>query len=717
MTALLEMNPSPLQSDDADVQVKPPMRFTYPSGSRPLEGYTIKRGVGRGGFGEVYFAVSDAGKEVALKLIRRNLEVELRGVTHCLNLKHPNLVALYDIRSDEHEDRWVVMEYVSGESLEDAIDRYPEGMPTSEAMHWFEGICAAVAYLHDHGIVHRDLKPANIFVDDGIIKIGDYGLSKFISCSRRSGQTESVGTVHYMAPEIANGRYGREIDAYALGIILYEMITGRVPFEGESVGEVLMKHLTAEPKLELLEEPFRTVVQGAMAKDPEQRINSAAEMMHLLRGVDRGPQPVASYAAAAAMHSPNGRHEAAPRVAPVEAARVNGAQGKPAQDEGLIAFFHRYPEPIWDRIATLWIATRKELNYDSWPLIGRMAFIVACFMGFIQAGHVLGVTFLGLLVPYVGYLVVRGIVQATTTDPSVKLTPVADAPTPLRDEQPFHAPQPAAAAGPAPVAQLQPNGTHSLWRGVKREATATEPPWRRRSKSGWRTAAYSELQARSVRDRFSSIVGSMLTAGIVGPVTALLACLLMGPTLNFELFLWMATVTSLSAWAMLVPSQILEGRMEDHAPLRFGNLLIGALVGLVAWMISDAAYVGLPSSGDFSPGPNDTILSEMFRWRVEGLQAAFQSGTVFGPPTMYVAFFAFLFVAIRWWRLAEWTRPSRVSLWSTAFAGFIGWALTFFWWFPQPTGLLVAAAIAFTVQLSSPWLSPSQRRELAQKAV
>src|SRR5688572_13396586 len=108
---------------EPDDRPKSGPRFTYPSGSRPLDGYTIKRGVGRGGFGEVYYAVSDAGKEVALKLIRRNLDVELRGVTHCLNLKHPNLVALYDIKTDENDDRWVVMEYVSGESLEDAINR------------------------------------------------------------------------------------------------------------------------------------------------------------------------------------------------------------------------------------------------------------------------------------------------------------------------------------------------------------------------------------------------------------------------------------------------------------------------------------------------------------------------------------------------------------------------------------------------------------------
>src|SRR5688572_33125305 len=102
------------------------LRFTHPSGSRPLDGYTIKRGVGRGGFGEVYFATSDAGKEVALKHVERNLEVELRGVSQCLNLKHVNLIDLYDVRYDEQGDAWVVMEYVAGASLKDVIDRSEE---------------------------------------------------------------------------------------------------------------------------------------------------------------------------------------------------------------------------------------------------------------------------------------------------------------------------------------------------------------------------------------------------------------------------------------------------------------------------------------------------------------------------------------------------------------------------------------------------------------
>lgn len=701
MTALLEMNPSPVQSDDVDLQVKPPMRFTYQSGSRPLEGYTIKRGVGRGGFGEVYFAVSDAGKEVALKLIRRNLEVELRGVTHCLNLKHPNLVALYDIKSDEHEDRWVVMEYVSGESLEDAIDRYPEGMPVAEAMRWFEGICAAVAYLHDHGIVHRDLKPANIFVDDGIVKIGDYGLSKFISCSRRSGQTESVGTVHYMAPEIANGRYGREIDAYALGIILYEMITGRVPFEGESVGEVLMKHLTAEPKLELLDEPFRTVVRGAMAKDPEQRINSAAEMMQHLRGVDRGPQTAMPAFAAAAPQA--FQAEVAPKKkTPEEAAWDTHAS--------FVSFFFREPEPIWNAVASTWNGIRRDINYDGWPTAGRFAFLGACIFFLIQASPLLFVLLTTAIVPYCGYLLLRVLVQAIAANPNVKLEVVGNPRPPLAE------PVSPVANGMAPIQVAEPVAIQPTPVSTPKPGS-TKHPWRRRGQASWRQAAYQDLQARPVRQRLSSALGSMLAAGVVGPVAALLACLMLTPNLQSELYVWMALTVSLASWALIVPSHLVEGRMEDHAPLRFFNLLAGAVVGLAAWAISDEIYATLPASNDFAPGPNDTLFHEMFGWNVDGLHAAYQTGSVIVPLTMYVAYFAFLFVALRWWRMAEWTRPNRVSLWSTAFAGFAGWALTFLWWFPQPTGMLLAAAIAFTVQLSSPWLSPSQRRELAQKAV
>ena len=257
------------------------MKFSYPSGAKPLQGYTIKRGIGVGGFGEVYFAISDAGKEVALKKIQRNLDVELRGVRQCLNLNHVNLISLWDIKTNARGESWVVMEYVPGVSLRDMIEAFPNGMPETEIKKWFAATASGVAYLHKHGIVHRDLKPGNIFRDDDqhIVKIGDYGLSKFIACNRKSGQTEAVGTFHYMAPEIGNGVYGKEIDIYALGIILYEMLTGDVPFNGESSQEIIMKHLTASVPLEKIPPAFHRVTLKSLNKDPQYRYCSVQAMV------------------------------------------------------------------------------------------------------------------------------------------------------------------------------------------------------------------------------------------------------------------------------------------------------------------------------------------------------------------------------------------------------------------------------------------------------
>ncbi|MCA9190240.1 MAG: serine/threonine protein kinase [Planctomycetales bacterium] len=253
--------------------------FRYQYGDRPLEGYTIQRGVGRGGFGEVYFAVSDSGREVALKSVQQYEDIELRGIGHCMNLKNPHLVSIFDIKHTARREPFVIMEYVNGQSLRELLDQSPHGLGPVKAVYLLREMGKGLFYLHQCGVVHRDLKPHNVFIEQGLVKIGDYSLSKIMTASHRSGHTLTVGTVHYMAPEIGLGRYDHTVDIYALGVIFYEMLTGVPPFRGDSVGEVLMKHVAGEPELDHLAEPFASVIRKAMAKDPRQRYQTVDEMV------------------------------------------------------------------------------------------------------------------------------------------------------------------------------------------------------------------------------------------------------------------------------------------------------------------------------------------------------------------------------------------------------------------------------------------------------
>ena len=144
----------PMGSSEMPTHIPSPQghRYTYGSGARPLDGYTIKRAIGRGGFGEVYYATSDSGKEVALKLILRNLEVERRGVVQCMNLKCPNLLAIHDLKSNDAGEYFVIMEYVAGPSLAHVLAKHPRGLPLAEIMLYEcpttrEGVAALAATL------------------------------------------------------------------------------------------------------------------------------------------------------------------------------------------------------------------------------------------------------------------------------------------------------------------------------------------------------------------------------------------------------------------------------------------------------------------------------------------------------------------------------------------------------------------------------------------
>ncbi|QDU58834.1 serine/threonine-protein kinase [Aeoliella mucimassa] len=676
-----------------------PVKFLYPTGSQPLEGYTIKRGIGRGGFGEVYFATSDAGKEVALKLIRRNLDVELRGVKHCLNLKHSNLIGIYDIRSDSLGDQWVVMEYVSGESLEDAIDRHPNGMPVEQVVRWMRGIGTGVAYLHNHGIVHRDLKPGNVFLDidsteGGTVKIGDYGLSKFISCSRRSGQTESVGTVHYMAPEIANGRYGREIDTYALGIMLYEMLTGHVPFEGESVGEVLMKHLTAEPDLSKLESPFLDIVKRTLAKDPEVRIGSVDELVSLL---------------------PDGRS-----VGPLHPEKIDGWTANQADGDGIGAA-HLFPdtsvrgehaaatpppvppkpmvrEPIYDWVATNWNDTVDR--WHQWPLhpvpktLLMLGIIVLALLTIQTWGGLLAVS--GVV--YLFYYIIWSMVILPG-----ELRRAGQQPPP---------PQPRRAHDHA-----QPPSGPPMSRAEQRRAATLKAHHLR---TNWKEQVHKELSQKPLRDRATELLSAMVLSGIVCTFLSLLIVVVVGGNSSVErmpLHLWLSSVSTLGCWVVIAVSKFTEGRTEDQVPMRMWQMAGGSLVGLAAWGLAYELMIGVPYVNDAGVRFNGSMLSEVLDSNQSDYLQWYGTNAVLPDLMLCVMYFSLMMLVLRWWKLADYTRRTRLSLIGTGVAICGAWLLHFIFWFPQPTGVAVAGVIAVSTQLVSAWLPPSKRKSLAEQTM
>jgi eukaryotic-like serine/threonine-protein kinase len=316
------------------------MKFTYRWGQRPLEGFTIKRGLGQGGFGEVYFAVSDGGKEVALKmLLRGRTDTELRGISNCLNLKHPHLVHLYDLRTDDRGDHWLAMEYVQGEPLSSLLNRNPKGLPADQAREWFLQVAEAVAYLHDHAVIHRDIKPGNVFVEDGILKLGDYGLSKVVSATQLN-QSVNVGTVYYMAPEVGKGACTKQVDIYALGVMFYEMLTGEVPFRGDSWAEVALRHQTDTPELANVPPDYLAILQKALHKKPELRYAEVSDMIRDVEGLMMPAIPVNRAPENLLMTLP------ASPVVPPPVPFVGRGNAKP--DAGMVA--RREPPPVPKRV-------------------------------------------------------------------------------------------------------------------------------------------------------------------------------------------------------------------------------------------------------------------------------------------------------------------------------------------------------------------------------
>ena len=263
--------------------------------------YLIIRKLGSGGMANVYLAVDqELGRRVAIKILddrhardEQFVERFRREAQNAAGLSHPSIVSIYD-RGDSEGTYYIAMEYVEGRTLKELlVARGPS--PLGIAIDYTRQILSALRFAHRNGIVHRDIKPHNVIVDgEGRVKVMDFGIARAGAASQMTEAGSIIGTAQYLSPEQARGApVDQTSDLYSTGIVLYELLTGSVPFTGETPVEIAMKHLSQAPVPPSAHRPevprdLDYVVLRALAKDPADRYHSAEEMDSDLERIARG---------------------------------------------------------------------------------------------------------------------------------------------------------------------------------------------------------------------------------------------------------------------------------------------------------------------------------------------------------------------------------------------------------------------------------------------
>ncbi len=324
--------------------------------------YRIMRKLGAGGMANVYLAEDqELGRRVAIKILNDRHAGDDQFVARFRNeaknaasLSHPNIVSIYD-RGEAEGTYYIAMEYLDGKSLKELIlERGPA--PVSVAVDYARQILAALRFAHRNGLVHRDIKPHNVLVDgEGHVKVTDFGIAR-AGASQMTEEGSIIGTAQYLSPEQARGtQVDQTSDLYSLGIVLYEMLTGAVPFTGDSPVEIAMKHLSATPaalstQRADIPHALDMVVLRALAKDPTARYPSADEMDADLERVGRGlgVSRATEEAATTVLSGAAFANGAATSIVPAEAATQ--LRGRPPGDD-----YFDYSTPVRERSIWPWL--------------------------------------------------------------------------------------------------------------------------------------------------------------------------------------------------------------------------------------------------------------------------------------------------------------------------------------------------------------------------
>lgn len=260
-------------------------------GQKISDRYEIIRSIGEGGMANVYLAhdiILD--RDVAIKVLRGDLANDEKFVRRfqrealaASSLSHPNIVEMYDVGED-NGNYYIVMEYVDGKTLKQVIKKRGS-LTLSEAIDIMLQLTDGISHAHDSYIIHRDLKPQNILIkDDGTIKITDFGIAMAMNSTQLTQTNSVMGSVHYLPPEQASGK-GSTIrsDIYSMGILFYEILTGKLPFKGENAVEIALKHMrdplpSVRSQNPAIPQSIENIILKATAKNPKNRYHDAKEM-------------------------------------------------------------------------------------------------------------------------------------------------------------------------------------------------------------------------------------------------------------------------------------------------------------------------------------------------------------------------------------------------------------------------------------------------------
>lgn len=265
--------------------------------------YEIIEKIGEGGMATVYKAKCNILKRyVAVKVLRDEFTTDEEFIKRfnteaqaAASLTHPNIVSIYDVGHEENI-YYIVMELVQGKTLKEIINE-DGALPWKWALNVSIQVASALEMAHKNNIVHRDIKPHNIIItEDGIAKVTDFGIAKAVSNSTITAFGTTIGSVHYFSPEHARGGYtDAKSDLYSLGVVIYEMLTGRVPFDADTPVSIALKHMQEKPIEPIKLNPtipyaVNKIIMKAMEKDPNERYQSATEMLKDLSMALKNPE-------------------------------------------------------------------------------------------------------------------------------------------------------------------------------------------------------------------------------------------------------------------------------------------------------------------------------------------------------------------------------------------------------------------------------------------